>query len=260
MIAVTKIYEFGEFRVDGTQRRLTRDGQVVPLHSKAFDVLLVLVRNAGDDLTKEELLNAVWPGQILEESNLAVNISAIRRALGENAAQPRFIVTIPGHGYRFVASVREMPDQLVGVVIERETFARVRVERDTDSLSADASHDSYAELGASHNSSQARTHRALQVLAVLAVLTLIGGGFAWWRHARASNGSARFHQISYRQLTNNGIVYNAALSRDGRFFAFVMVQKEKESLRIGQTNSTEQIELLPPAEVSYEGLRFSHDG
>src|SRR5215813_4082395 len=89
MIAVTRIYEFDEFRVDGAQRRLLRDGQVVPLHSKAFDLLLVLVRNAGNDLTKDELLNAVWPGQILEESNLAVNVSAIRRALGENAAQPR---------------------------------------------------------------------------------------------------------------------------------------------------------------------------
>src|SRR5262245_46976676 len=120
MIAVTRIYEFEEFRVDGTQRRLLRDGQVVPLHSKAFDLLLVLVRNAGKDLTKDELLNAVWPGQILEESNLAVNISAVRRALGENAAQSRFIVTIPGHGYRFVANVREAQDQLVGVLIEQE--------------------------------------------------------------------------------------------------------------------------------------------
>jgi DNA-binding winged helix-turn-helix (wHTH) protein len=100
MIAVTKVYEFDEFRVDGTQRRLMRAGKVVPLHSKAFDLLLVLVRSAGRDLTKDELLEAVWPGQILEESNLAVNISAIRRALGETAAQARFIVTIPGHGYR----------------------------------------------------------------------------------------------------------------------------------------------------------------
>jgi hypothetical protein len=67
-------------------------------------------------------------------------------------------------------------------------------------------------------------------------------------------------QFSYKQLTNNGIVYNATLAPDGKFFAFVMVQKEKESLRVGQTNSSEQIELRPPAEVSYEGLKFSSDG
>src|SRR5262245_24536010 len=134
MIAVTRIYEFDEFRVDGTQRRLLRDGKVVPLHSKAFELLLVLVRSAGQDLSKDELLNAVWPGQIIEESNFAVNISAIRRALGENAAQARFILTIPGYGYRFVANVREMQDQLVGVVIESETFARVSFEAETDEL------------------------------------------------------------------------------------------------------------------------------
>jgi DNA-binding winged helix-turn-helix (wHTH) protein len=138
MIAVTKVYEFDEFRVDGTQRRLMRAGKVVPLHSKAFDLLLVLVRSAGRDLTKDELLEAVWPGQILEESNLAVNISAIRRALGETAAQARFIVTIPGHGYRFVASVREARDQLVGVLIERESIAQVSIEEETDSPQNDA--------------------------------------------------------------------------------------------------------------------------
>src|SRR6185436_12329358 len=130
MIAATKIYEFEEFRVDTIQRRVTRAGQAVSLHSKAFDLLLVLMRSAGRDLSKDELLEAVWPGQILEESNLAVNISAVRRALGETAAQTRFVVTIPGHGYRFVANVREAPSKVLGLVIERETFARVSVEEE----------------------------------------------------------------------------------------------------------------------------------
>ena len=128
MIAATKIYEFEKFRVNTIQRRVTRDGQAVPLHSKAFDLLLVLMCSAGRDVSKDELLEAVWPGQILEESNLAVNISAVRRALGESAAQARFIVTIPGHGYRFVANVHEAPSQMLGLVIERETFARVSVQ------------------------------------------------------------------------------------------------------------------------------------
>src|SRR5262245_22971679 len=261
MIAVTKIYEFEEFRVDGTQRRLMREGQVVPLHSKAFDLLLVLVRNAGNDLTKDELLNAVWPGQILEESNLAVNVSAIRRALGENAAQPRFVVTIPGHGYRFVARVREVGDQLVGVVIERETFARVSVQAEEVPDKGDSrplATRADTKLKAVPTSAFAKPRRALLMLTTLGVLVVIGAGFVWWRHARANNTAGRFHQISYKQLTNNGIVYNAALSPDGKLFAFVMVQKAKESLRVGQTNGTEQIELRPPAEVSYEGLRFSY--
>lgn len=250
MIAATRIYEFEEFRVDTIQRRMSRAGQAVPLHSKAFDLLLVLMRSAGRDVSKDELLEAVWPGQILEESNLAVNISAVRRALGETAAQARFIVTIPGHGYRFVANVREAPTQLVGLVIERETFARVSVEEEPER----------AVTTAARTSTSARTRRGLLTLAVLGVLVLSAAGFAWWRHTRAMNASGRWQQISYRQLTNNGIVHNAALSRDGKFFAFVMIQKEKETLRAGQTNNAEQIELRPPDEVSYEGLRFSHDG
>lgn len=259
MIAVTKIYEFDEFRVDGTQRRLTRGGKVVPLHSKAFDLLLVLVRSPGQDLSKDELLNAVWPGQILEESNLAVNISAIRRALGENAAQARFIVTIPGHGYRFVAKVREVPEPLVGVMIERETFARVSVEHDSEQPAAPiATRQTPATINVVNPSSFAKPSRVLTVAAV-ALVVVVGAGFAWWRLARANNASP-YRQISYRQLTNNGIVYNATLSADGKFFAFVVSQKEKEILRAGQTTSTEQIELRPPAEVSYAGLKFSHDG
>jgi DNA-binding winged helix-turn-helix (wHTH) protein len=98
-----QVYEFGEFRLDPLKRQLSRAGEVVPLYSKAFDLLLVLVQSGGRDLSKDELLEEVWPGQILEESNLSVNISAVRRALGESAAQAKYIVTVPGVGYRFVA-------------------------------------------------------------------------------------------------------------------------------------------------------------
>src|SRR6185436_12955537 len=90
----------------------------------------------------------------------------------------------------------------------------------------------------------ARPSRVLAIVA-LAVVFLSGAGFAWWRLARANNNGGRYEQVSCRQLTNNGIVFNATLSADGKFFAFVKVQKEKESLRVGQTNSTEQIELRP---------------
>ena len=260
MIAATKVYEFDEFRVDSIQRRVTRGGQAVPLHSKAFDLLLVLMQSAGRDLSKDELLDAVWPGQILEESNLAVNISAVRRALGETAAQSRFIVTIPGHGYRFAANVREAPGQMVGLVIERETFARVSVEQETEKV---RTHSAVINVHPEANAQAvpvAKTRRWLISVAVLAVLVVSAAGFAWWRQVPATNALGRFHQTSYRQLTNNGIVYNAALSPDGKFFAFVMVQKEKETLRAGHTHSAEQIELRPPDEVVYEGLRFSRDG
>src|SRR5215471_16775388 len=265
MIAATKIYEFDEFRVDTIQRRLSRNSEIVPLHSKAFDLLLVLMNNAGRDVSKDELLETVWPNQVVEEANLAVNIWAIRRALGETAAQSRFIVTIPGHGYRFVGRLHEAANPLTGVVIERETISQVSFEHQSDVAPANVEIKSDVSCIApgskrSRLSLLTNSRGALLTIAVFVLVAAGVGGFTWWRHVRANDLNARFRQLSYTQLTNNGIVYNAALSSDGKLFAFVMVQKEKESLRVGQTNSTEQIELRPPAEVSYAGLSFSRDG
>ena len=126
------MYEFDEFRLDVAKRQLLREGEVVPLYSKAFDLLLLLVESRGRDLTKEEILERIWPGQILEESNLTVNISAVRRALGEKASNPRYLVTIPGHGYRFIANITAVEDLPQGVLIETETVSQVVVEEEVD--------------------------------------------------------------------------------------------------------------------------------
>jgi DNA-binding winged helix-turn-helix (wHTH) protein/tetratricopeptide (TPR) repeat protein len=106
-----EIYEFGPFQLDPTERTLSRDGAIVSLTPKAVETLLCLVRNQGRVLTKDELLKQIWPDTFVEEVNLAVNISAIRKALGENPQDCRFIATVPGRGYRFVAEVRRVANQ-----------------------------------------------------------------------------------------------------------------------------------------------------
>ncbi|MCA1733977.1 MAG: transcriptional regulator, partial [Acidobacteria bacterium] len=102
-----QICEFGPFRLDAARRLLLRrdDGTVVKLTAKGFDTLLVLVRRPGETLTKEELLSAVWPETIVEENNLSQKISELRRALGERQGEHRYIVTVPGRGFSFVAEV-----------------------------------------------------------------------------------------------------------------------------------------------------------
>jgi DNA-binding winged helix-turn-helix (wHTH) protein/TolB-like protein/Flp pilus assembly protein TadD len=100
------IYEFGDFRLNASRRLLTgRDGRVVPLTPKPFDTLLYLVQHSGTVLDKDELMRAVWPDTVVEENNLSQSISALRRALGEKPGQHRYIVTVPGRGFRFVAAV-----------------------------------------------------------------------------------------------------------------------------------------------------------
>jgi DNA-binding winged helix-turn-helix (wHTH) protein/TolB-like protein len=100
-------YEFGPFRLDAAEQLLLRDGNVVPLTAKVFDTLLLLVENSGHAPEKEELLQKVWPDTFVEEGNLSQNISVLRKALGDNTADTRYIETIPRRGYRFIANVRE---------------------------------------------------------------------------------------------------------------------------------------------------------
>lgn len=98
------IYRFGPFRLEPEERRLTGGDGAVPLAPKAFDLLVVLVGNAGRLLRKEELMERLWPGVFVEEVNLAQNVSAIRRALRGTDRQA-YVETVAGSGYRFVAPV-----------------------------------------------------------------------------------------------------------------------------------------------------------
>ena len=104
-------YEFGPFRIDASERQLLRDGEVVPLTPKVFDVLLALVQNSGHILSKDEVMRTVWPDTSVEEGNLARNISTLRSALGERPRDNQFIETIPWRGYRFIGAVRKVHHQ-----------------------------------------------------------------------------------------------------------------------------------------------------
>ncbi|MDQ3747508.1 MAG: transcriptional regulator, partial [Acidobacteriota bacterium] len=101
-----KTIRFAEFEIDAKKRRLLREGKPLALNAKAFDVLVFLAENAGRILSKEEIMNAVWENQFVEEANLAVQISALRKALGERTDEPRLLATIPGKGYEFIADIQ----------------------------------------------------------------------------------------------------------------------------------------------------------
>jgi DNA-binding winged helix-turn-helix (wHTH) protein/TolB-like protein len=103
-------FEFDRFRVDTLSRKLYRDDRPVQLTSKAFDTLLVLLKNAGEVVTKAELFDRVWAETAVEENNLTQQISALRKAFGEKASDHKFIVTVPGRGYCFVAAVKKRDD------------------------------------------------------------------------------------------------------------------------------------------------------
>src|SRR5262245_10730477 len=101
-------YEFGPFRIDSAQRFLLRDGRLVRLTGKAFDVLLALVERSGHLVERDELIEKVWPDCFVEEGNLTVTISMLRKALEAGENGDSYIETIPRRGYRFTADVREV--------------------------------------------------------------------------------------------------------------------------------------------------------
>jgi DNA-binding winged helix-turn-helix (wHTH) protein/TolB-like protein/Flp pilus assembly protein TadD len=103
-----KIYEFGNFRLNVTEQILLCDGESVALTPKVFDLLVLLIENHGHLMEKKILLEKLWQDSFVEEANLNVNVSALRRALGEKPNEHRFIETVPRRGYRFVAEVREI--------------------------------------------------------------------------------------------------------------------------------------------------------
>jgi TolB-like protein/DNA-binding winged helix-turn-helix (wHTH) protein/tetratricopeptide (TPR) repeat protein len=102
------VFEFGLFRLNPAERLLQREQVPVRLPPKAFDALVLLVENAGHLLEKEELLDKVWPGTFVEESNLTQHISILRKALQDGEGGFQYIETVPRRGYRFIAEVREL--------------------------------------------------------------------------------------------------------------------------------------------------------
>jgi DNA-binding winged helix-turn-helix (wHTH) protein/Tol biopolymer transport system component len=113
-VAEPQIYEFDDFRLDAGRRLLLQRGEPVPLKPKVFDTLLYLARHQGRILEKDELMRAIWPDAIVEENNLNQNVSTLRRVLGESLGENRYIVTVPGRGYRFAATVTAVPNETVG--------------------------------------------------------------------------------------------------------------------------------------------------
>src|SRR5499427_4005448 len=106
MATSSEVFHFDEFTLDVPERRLLRGTEAVRLSPKVYDVLVALVQQRGRLVTKDELLTRLWPGSFVEEGSLNVHLSALRKALGEDARRPTYIETVARSGYRFIAAVR----------------------------------------------------------------------------------------------------------------------------------------------------------
>src|SRR5215475_6819718 len=125
-----QVYGFGPFQLDPEKQTLLREGDPIALAPKAFQLLLTLVRNGTETVSKDQLMKSVWPDTFVEETNLTHNIFALRKALGESE-QNRYIVTVPGRGYRFAEGVRLLPDKELSIVAASHSKVQVEVRETT---------------------------------------------------------------------------------------------------------------------------------
>ena len=191
-------YEFGEFRLDPVKRLLWRGEEAVSLLPKALDMLVALIEERGRVMEKEELMTRLWPDTIVEEANLSVTMSALRKALGESAAEHRYIVTIPRRGYRFVAEVSQSAEDETALIVEQHEVARVVVE--TERIGDEVTGrwgDAATERGRALTpqltlarplalTSRLAASPPLQAAFAVSLLALLGLGAAYWWRARES--------------------------------------------------------------------------
>jgi eukaryotic-like serine/threonine-protein kinase len=124
---VKDLYEFGPFRVDPEKEILLRAGEPIPLTPKTFQILLILVRHSKEVVTKDDLMKAVWPDTFVEEANLSRNIFMLRKALGESPQDHRYILTVPGRGYRLAENVRLVPEHELNTVAASHSTVEVQI-------------------------------------------------------------------------------------------------------------------------------------
>ncbi len=169
-----QIYEFDDFRVDAVKRLLIKgDGEQIPLTPKVFDTLLYLVENSGKVIEKDELMREIWTDTIVEENNLSQNISILRRILGEKRGEHRFIATIPGHGFKFVASVKSEPSASAGGLNAEEIYPRINTDE----------HRFETEI---QNPKSEIQNRKIYAFAAVILLIAVGATFYFWRDSNKS--------------------------------------------------------------------------
>jgi Tol biopolymer transport system component/DNA-binding winged helix-turn-helix (wHTH) protein len=227
-------YDFVNFRLDAAEKVLLRDGTRVQITPKVYDTLKVFVENPARLLTKADLMEMLWRDNFVEESNLTSNIKMLRKALGDDAANPQFIETVQRRGYRFIADVRETSNEIAA--------------RSIHSLEAAPS-------------SGRRSYRFV-VTAIVMLAAVIGFSAYWIAKSATPVGAAPILSapFSSEKLSTNGSVLQAVVSPDGRKVVYTNGHEGPQSVWLRELETSTNIEIIPPSDDFYYGLALSPDG
>jgi eukaryotic-like serine/threonine-protein kinase len=223
-------FTIGPWSLDAQLNTIRRDDRVIRLEPKVMEVCACLADRAGKVVRKEDLIRAVWHDTFVTDDVLTHAISELRKALEDDAKQPKFIETIPKRGYRLIASVRhEQP----GV--------------------------SNPSLPAVPLSPRQRSWTRLS--AVLAVGLLGAAVFAFWTYRRSAQSiRTNSPEMEITKVINRAKVDCVAISPDGRYLVYALREKGRLSLRAREIGTQSDVQILPPEPLEFKGLTFSPDG
>lgn len=293
MVSSRELYKFGEFVLRPQDYVLTREGKPVSLTPKMFDVLLVLVRNHGRILGKDDLMKAVWTDSVVEEGNLAVIIRQLRKAFDDDAHNPAYIETVARRGYRFIADVRlESGNGILQVAIS-DPVAEVNREHFSPAAPARAAYPpeqtspvvALADWRPAQQSDSAReesdpprvrlelvpstkkTNRlplylaggALCAIAIVAGLYIFGNEI-FSRRVESNALAQNIGVVSVEKLTDVGNVNAASISPDGKMLAYVTVEAGQHIVWLRQLANGKSLQIVPPTSEAISSIGFSRDG
>lgn len=236
-------YKFGDFELDPSESSLLRSGDAVPITPKALSLLSILVKNRGNVLDKAYLLDHVWADSFVEEGNLTFNIRQLRKILGDEVKNPKFIETVPKRGYRFIGSVQKIDPSVREF---SESIASVPLTL-------------LAEPESARRSQWKPWFLAIPVI-------FVAGGFAavesWFGILSRDSTLPKLLStpFSSQRLSTDGNVRHPTLSKSGEFMVYVAGNDgEKQSVRVRDLASGQSRELLGSTDDQYRGLEISND-
>lgn len=260
-----RIYAFGPYHLDTAEHLLKKDEQIVPLPPKVIDTLSILVENRGRVISKDELMQTLWPDIFVEESNLTHNISQIRRALSEGSPDIKYIETIPKRGYRFTADVRNYVSTTTiktnEIILSEQFFETVSSETEPFATYVIPSNVSKIENKTDSISliliSLKKKMPAL--ISITAAISILSFTIYIALNKRSMNYESLLQNPQFIKLTNSGNIAASAVSNDGKYIVYVTNNAGLQNLHIRQIEGSTDIQVTQPEDIRYSYLEFSPD-
>jgi DNA-binding winged helix-turn-helix (wHTH) protein len=253
-------FKFDDFYLDIDERCLTFQDQPVSLTPKAFQTLVVLLRNHGKVVEKEYFLNEVWADTFVEESTLAQNILTLRKTLSRFKNDKEFIVTVPRRGYQFAGDVQEIAGDEEIIVVEKHTRTHLIAEQSEIHDSSDTNSDKISVNSLQPVLKNGFSPRTAISVGFLVFLAFTIGYFASLGFkGNESLAESQFRKFRVDTIVADADIRNAAISLNGKYLALVQVKNEVQSLHLRQIETGNSVEIVPQINGTFIGAFFSPD-